>query len=266
MCSTTTSSTRVKKGRKARIALIAVLAVVVIAAVSFFVYVGVYYHADEAAIEATEDRGVYASDEITVEQGEGYLAFVPSNPRDGFIFYPGGKVQAEVYAPLMQALAERGILCVLCPMPFNLAVFDVNAADGIREKFPLARGEWYIGGHSLGGSMAAQYAADHLQSADGGARFAGIVLLGSYSTADLSQADSLRALVIRGSDDQVLNADAYESNRKNLPPDSEEIVIAGGNHGQFGSYGHQDGDGEATITPEEQWRQTADAIAKWMEE
>lgn len=56
----------------------------------------------------------------------------------------------------MESLAQKGILCVLVRMPFNLAVFDVNAADGIREMFPEIT-DWYIGGHSLGGSMAAAY-------------------------------------------------------------------------------------------------------------
>lgn len=260
-----TSRKPAKKGRKAKTALVAVLALVVIAVASFFVYVGVFYHANTAAIDATEDRGIYANDAVTVEEEEGYIAFVPANPKEGFIFYPGGKVQAEAYAPLMQTLAEQGILCILCPMPFNLAVFDVNAAEGIKEKFPLVHGEWYIGGHSLGGSMAAQYVADQLQRDSAMNRFAGIVLLGSYSTADLSQDDSLRALLIRGSEDKVLNIDVYEENRKNLPPNSEEVVIEGGNHGQFGSYGHQDGDGDATISPEEQWQQTASTIVKWME-
>ena len=74
----------------------------------------------------------------------------------GFIFYPGGKVQAEAYVPLMTACAEKGILCCLVQMPFNLAIFDVNAADGLQKKFPSIE-KWYIGGHSLGGAMAASY-------------------------------------------------------------------------------------------------------------
>ena len=97
----------------------------------------------------------------------------------GFIFYPGGKVEYNSYEPLMAKLASEGMLCVLVEMPFNLAVFDMNAADGIQEKYPKVE-EWYIGGHSLGGSMAASYLSDNSKE------FEGLILLGSYSIEDLS--------------------------------------------------------------------------------
>ena len=42
---------------------------------------------------------------------------------------------------------------------------------------------WYMGGHSLGGSMAASYLEQHSSEYDG------LILLASYSTADLSQTD-----------------------------------------------------------------------------
>ncbi len=83
----------------------------------------------------------------------------------GLIFYPGGKVEYTAYQPLMAACAERDILCVLVEMPFNLAVFDINAADGIQEQYPEV-GHWYIGGHSLGGSMAASYLSKHTEKFD----------------------------------------------------------------------------------------------------
>jgi hypothetical protein len=71
------------------------------------------------------------------------------------IFYPGGKVQYEAYAPLLERLSENGIFCVLVHMPANLAVFDVNAADDIREMYPDIE-NWYIGGHSYFGSYGMQ--------------------------------------------------------------------------------------------------------------
>ena len=36
----------------------------------------------------------------------------------------------------MLTCAGEGILFVLVKMPFNLAVFDVNAADGLQELYP----------------------------------------------------------------------------------------------------------------------------------
>ena len=57
----------------------------------------------------------------------GNVVFEPQNATVGFIFYPGVKVEANAYQPLMAELAREGVLCVLVEMPFNLAVFDINA-------------------------------------------------------------------------------------------------------------------------------------------
>ncbi len=48
--------------------------------------------------------------------------------------------------------------------------------------------------------------------------------------------------------------------RRNLPPDTHDVRIDGGNHSQFGYYGFQPGDWPATITREEQQRLTLDAV------
>ena len=143
------------KNRKKKILLIIIaLAVILLAACA--VYLGDYYHADEAAIAAfspgnAAEVKVLADDTVIVQ---------PNEPQAGLIFYPGGKVEYTAYQPLMQALAAEGVLCALVEMPFNLAVLDIDAADGIREQYPEIT-EWYIGGHSLGGSMAASYLAEH---------------------------------------------------------------------------------------------------------
>ena len=152
----------------------------------------------------------------------------------------------------MAELAKKGILCVLIKMPFRLAVFDINAADGIQEQYPEIK-NWYIGGHSLGGSMAASYVSKHQN------KYKGLILLGSYSTADLSNS-KFNVLSIYGSEDKILNKDKYEENRSNLPKDFTEIIIDGGNHAQFGMYGAQDGDGKATISNGEQINLTVSHI------
>lgn len=175
-----------KTHRKLNVVLVAVLAVVVAGAIGFGVYVGDYYHADDTALAAMEP-----TDTVAVRRLEdGDIAFVPGDPRVGIVFYPGGKVQAEAYAPLMQDLADRGFLCVIVCMPFNLAVLDANGADGVQERFPAVR-RWILMGHSLGGVMAAGYLDGRAQSWDG------LVLLGAYSTADLSD-DGVTVLSSRG--------------------------------------------------------------------
>ena len=172
----------------------------------------------------------------------------------GLIFYPGGKVAVEAYAPLMKSLAEEGITCVLLEMPLNLAVLDNDVAERIDEILPDVD-RWYVGGHSLGGAMAASYAAEHVEEVEG------LILLAAYSTKDLTNS-GLDVISIYGSEDQVLNRQSYEHNRTNLPDNAVEVIIEGGNHAQFGDYGVQEGDGTATIGGEEQLNQTTEKIAQ----
>lgn len=188
------------------------------------------------------------------EEPNGNIVFEPDGATTGLIFYPGGKVEHTAYIPLMQACAENGILCVIVEMPFNLAVFDVNAADGIQKEYPQIE-NWYIGGHSLGGSMAASYLEKNAED------YEGLILLGSYSTADLSDTD-LDVLSVYGSEDKVMNREKYDENKSNLPTNFTEIVIDGGCHAYFGMYGAQDGDGKPSITNEEQIYRTAELIAE----
>lgn len=229
------------------VSIIAVLAFLIGACA---IYLSDYYRADEGAIAAFAPE-----DNISVSAlDNGSVIFEPKGATTGLIFYPGGKVEHDAYQPLMEALARDGILCVLVKMPFNLAVFDINAADGIQEQFPKIK-DWYIGGHSLGGSMAASYLADHMDD------YEGLILLGSYSTADLSGTD-LAVLSIYGSEDKVLNREKYDENKSNLPDGFTEVVIEGGCHAYFGMYGAQDGDGTPTIANHEQIRLTAECILK----
>lgn len=228
------------------------LAVLLIATAVFaVVYVNDYYAADVAAIAA--DVGY---DVTELSDSEGNLIFAPEEAHTGFIFYPGGKVDHLAYAPLMERLSDAGVLCVVVEMPCRLAVLDVNAAEEIRAQYPEID-TWYIGGHSLGGSMAASHLADNT------ADYAGLVLLASYSTADLS-GSSLRVLSLYGSEDGVLNLEKYEENIENLPTSLTEGVIEGGCHAYFGMYGAQEGDGTPRITAGEQISVSADAILALM--
>lgn len=217
------------------------------------IYVSDYYAASDEAVKAlASDNG------ISVEVLQDKVIFSPSLPKAGFIFYPGGKVEFTAYAPLMEALAERNILCVLLQMPGNLAVLDMDAANGISEQFPELD-QWYIGGHSLGGSMAASYVSKSTEE------FEGLALLASYSTANLSDTE-LQVISLFGTEDGVLNREKYEKYRSNLPQDAVEISIEGGNHAYFGSYGNQEGDGTASIIPQQQVQITADALAAFFTE
>ena len=234
-----------KRTRKILIVIGAVIAALIIACGA---YLSDYYHADTEAVEAFASTST-----VQMQQDDaGNYIFMPEDSEAGMIFYPGGKVECEAYIPLMQELAGEGVLGILVEMPFNLAVFDMNAAEGIQESYPEIE-KWYIGGHSLGGSMAASYLSENIDAFDG------LILLGSYSTADLS-ASELDVLSIYGSEDKVMDVENYEMNKENLPEHFHEVVIDGGCHAFFGVYGAQEGDGIPLITNEEQISITADAI------
>lgn len=240
------------KNRKKRNIFIAVTSVLLVAVVFFVscaLYVGDYYRTDISAVQAFMPEGAHWK-----EQSDGIIVFEPENVAAGFIFYPGGKVEYTAYIPLMQSLSEKGILCVLVEMPFNLAVLDINAADGIQKDYPQIN-DWYIGGHSLGGSMAASYLSGHTDE------YSGLVLLGSYSTANISES-GLNVLSVYGSEDTVMNCEKYQENKSNLPNNFTEIIIEGGNHAGFGMYGAQEGDGASAISNTQQINITADAISK----
>lgn len=238
-----------KKKHTLRNIVIGILGLILALGTIGFIYIQDYYHADNKAIEAFSANVTNISRE-TLDNG--YKVYAPKDATKGLIFYPGGKVEYNAYAPLMEACANQGILCILVEMPANLAVFDIDAADGLQEKYPEIT-SWYIGGHSLGGSMAASYIADQTS-------FDGLVLLGAYSTADLSD-NGLSVLSMYGSEDQVLNHEKYEQYKGNLPSNFKEVIIEGGNHAGFGMYGAQAGDGTSTITNEEQIKQTAKQIS-----
>lgn len=224
-----------------------------ILATSFFVYTSDYYHG------GTKAQAALQSDlQTTVTELEDQILFVPhaSNLATGLIFYPGAKVEATAYAPLMKALADEGYFCALIKMPYHLAFLDSNAADRVLAAHPEIE-NWYLGGHSLGGAIASSYVSDQASL------FKGLILLASYSSADLSHSN-LKVLSLYGSEDQVLNMTSYTEMQDHLPVDTIENCLEGGNHAGFGDYGPQEGDGIATISPEKQQALTTEALTTFM--
>lgn len=241
-----------KKRKRLIIWLTSITLVIVILFGAGLLYLNDYYKAQDSAIHAFT---AVKEAQIT-EDEDGNLIFKAKKERAGFIFYPGGKVEQTAYKPLMALCAEKGITCILLKMPFHLAVLDKNGADGVKEKFPAIK-RWYIGGHSLGGAMSASYVLENASDFDG------LILLGAYSTANLSKTN-LKVLSIYGSEDKVLDKEKYDECKANLPKNFTEHVIDGGCHAYFGMYGKQDGDGTPTITVEKQLEETAKQIEKFI--
>jgi len=251
---TTGSERRGPRRRWVRIAVLAVLGAVAVAAAGMLVWALTPLGPGDAALAA-----LASGDGVTVSRTDDGWVFVPDRPdgvlETGLVFYPGGRVDARSYAPFARELARAGHAVVIVEVPLSLAVFEIDAAEGVLAAQDLAAVErWAVGGHSLGGAMAATYAADAPERVDG------LLLLAAYATssADL-RTSGLAVTDVTGSLDGVLDRENWEAGRALLPTGAVYVSIEGGNHAQFGDYGPQPGDNEATIDASDQLRRAVEA-------
>ena len=233
---------------KRRKAVLSASALLLIAAFCF-VWLSDFYPADPESGQYLVSAGG-----VKLERSVNGWRFDGPGEAAALIFYPGAKVEAAAYAPLLFSLAAGGVDAFLVQMPFRLAVLDQRAAERLIGTYPYRR--WILAGHSLGGAMASGYAAAHADTVGG------LVLLAAYPTEKLD--DSQAFLSVYGDRDGVLNFERYETSRACWPRTAQELVIPGGNHAQFGNYGPQSGDGEAAISRAEQQKLTVDAILRWI--
>lgn len=234
------NTNRMSRRKKWLVAGGMILLVLAILAGVFFWYVSDYYRAEDAALEIlAQDSGITVQDNLTM--------LSPAAPTDtAMIFYPGAKVEAEAYLPLLDQIRQTGITCILVHMPFHMAIFDTNAAEDVIDQFPAFQ-HWYIAGHSMGGAMASQFASDHPDQIDG------LILMGAYIYGDYP---AEKTLTIYGSLNQ--SVEDHIDYTENI------VEIEGGNHAQFGNYGPQKGDLPAAISAEEQQKQTVAAIEAFL--
>ena len=209
-------------------------------------YIGDYYRAGDAAVAA-----MAAADGLSIADEGGWITFDGPGEDAALAFYPGAKVAAEAYAPLMRRICEQGVDAYLLRVPLRLALLDSEAAGKPILKYPHTR--WFVGGHSMGGVAASWFAGRHPEMTEG------LILLASYPSSALPE--GMRLLSVYGSLDGVLTLSSYEQHRSDWPADSQEVVIQGGNHAGFGDYGPQKGDGASMISAEEQQAEAAARIA-----
>lgn len=199
------------------------------------------------------------SDELVrVIEDDGYVFEPTAGARLGLIFYPGGRVDPASYAAFARQIAESGYLVVVPELRLNLAVLEANAAKDIISAHPEIE-QWAIGGHSLGGAMAAQFAADNPGAVSG------LSLWAAYPPGDTDLSDAELATVsVFGTRDGLTSLDDIDQSRPRLPPSTDFVAIDGGNHAQFGDYGPQTGDNPATISADAQRRQTVEATVRML--
>ena len=235
--------------------LIGSVVLVMIAVGGWAIYMVGASHPAEAAVEPY----LQSNETVTVVQ-DGWISFQPTGqtPSVGFIFYPGANVDHLAYAPPMHQIAAQGFLVVDVSMPLDLAVLSPNKAQDVIEAYPGIQ-TWIIGGHSLGGAMAARFIDTHPVS------LAGLVLWAAYPSDSNSLADTnLPVLSIYGTKDGVSSPGKIERRFDLLPKDTLYLVLEGANHAQFGFYGTQNRDQAALISREEQQAQMIAATVDFL--
>lgn len=183
---------------------------------------------------------------IEVRRGDDAVVVAPTTarPDTGVVFYPGARVEPAAYAAVWAPIVARSQVLVVIPdMPLNLAVLSPGRADDVMASFRDV-GRWYVGGHSMGGAMAASFAGERPRP-----DVAGLILWGSYPPggAGLAARNDLRAISVSGEKDGLAAPDDIAGNRRHLPADAVMRAIPGMSHAQFGAYGAQEGDGTPGI-------------------
>jgi len=209
-------------------------------------------NADQDALVAMEP-----DEKSSVSQGNNIVIAPGSNTAQmGIIFYPGGRCDSRAYAPIMRPLAASGNLVVIPNMPLRLAVLDANRAGKIMAEYPDIE-RWIIGGHSMGGAMAAAWAYKHPESVNG------LFFVASYPSSMHALPNSpLPMAMLYGTQDTITRKSEFEASYERLPSHTEFVAIEGGDHYQFGSFGNVDV--TATISREEQQKQTVAALQSFV--
>lgn len=217
-----------------------------------------FYIWSQQTYEPSEEMNSYV-DMNEIQQKKDWLVFEPKKEtKSGIILYPGAKVEPEAYSYYAQGLADNGYLVVVPHVTLNFAFFDVNLADQIIKEYHDIT-SWFVGGHSLGGVAAASYAYNNLEQVKG------LIFLASYpsNSNDFSQTD-LPILSLYAEHDALTTTEKIKETQHLLSPKTTFHQIKGGNHAQFGMYGAQKGDGDATISVKEQQDQMMSETLRWL--
>ncbi|WP_165422830.1 alpha/beta family hydrolase [Ktedonosporobacter rubrisoli] len=242
------------KARKILKVIGCVVGVLIVLGVAYLIYWLQPMPAAQEAVEACQ-----RDSQVDVSISDTAIAFIPKQPIDtGLIFYPGAKVDPRAYAIYMRTFAEQGYPAFIVKMPLNLAFLGVGQASGIIKEHPEIK-NWVIGGHSLGGTFASVFAAEHAS------QIRGLLLYASYPASDIrKQLAQMPVLSISGSNDGLATPAKVENARTFLPDHTRYIVVKGGIHSYFGDYGLQKGDGQASISRSQANEQISSASLEFL--
>ena len=214
-----------------------------------------------------DEKTLQSNAQITVADTDEAIVFTPTKPKGptGLLFFHGAGVEPSAYAPLIRAVAENDFIAAIVKLPYRLAPFKPHRREAIsRARQIVAQTEavdkWVVAGHSKGGKIAAE-----LVHADG-ALASALILIGTSHPRDFDLSNiGIPVKKVFASNDGIATVEKIESTKRNLPEHTQWIEIVGGNHSQFGYYGHQLFDGRATIDRTEQQRRTLEEILATLE-
>lgn len=246
---------KLKKENKSQIRkkrIITLLTVLTIFVIGFFIWLSNGY-----SLQEEDKKYLQSSSKVEVTVEGDYTYFTPKNvsATKGFIFYPGVRVDSSSYAKLCNDVASYGYKVVTVDMPFNYANFGKNKANKVIEENPEIT-KWVIGGDSLGGTAACEYAVNNKN-------VEGIVLISSYPRENISEL-GFKVLSLWGSKDNIVDYKELINSKTQLPKDTKYVEIEGANHSQFANYGMYSGDEEALISNDEQMDTTVRNIVDFL--
>ena len=218
--------------------------------------------ANSVRTRGVADGVLRSGNDVTVSDGPTALAFMPAraNRKAALVFICGSGIHPHAYAPLLRPIADAGHAVFVVRLPYRFAPLGshkdeaVNRARTIIAAHPEV-GHWVVAGHSLGGALAARLARSER------GLHAAFVLIGTTHPKE----DDLSHLAVPftkvyATNDNIAPSDRVMAGKRLLPPDTEWVEIKGGNHSQFGHYGHQLFDGTATISRESQQAATREVL------
>jgi hypothetical protein len=221
------------RARRLRAVALWVIAILVLAGVIGAMWVHQVMAGDrDAALK------VWRNDAITITDTETAVVLTPSEggTGTGLVFVPGAKVDPYAYLYKLSGIVEDGMTVVITKPTLNLAIADLRPLSTFTDNAPDID-DWFVGGHSLGGVKACEYADANTVP--------GLLLFGSYCASDLSDS-GLPVLSFVGENDGLSTPQKVEGSAGFLPDDAVTVLIPGANHADFGDYGVQPGDREST--------------------
>ncbi|MFK7849310.1 MAG: alpha/beta family hydrolase [Rhodothermales bacterium] len=187
------------------------------------------------------------------------IAFKPTTDTlgVGFLFYPGALVDPDAYVPMARQIAEAGYEARIIKIPYRMTGMEwqKKEVEARTTSALLNNKKWVLSGHSRGVRMALAYAADNESS------LAGLILIGSSHPREVDHTGlGIPVMKVYGTRDGLASPEEVEQFKHNLPAHTSWVRIEGGNHAQFGWYGGQLGDDDATISRVDQQKQLLAAI------